>query len=220
MNIIPIEPSEPSDITMSSMGYATYYDRYFDTQLPKGLTASVVTGATSSKLTYQVIADGNKGEVVPADVAVVLKSNDRSADSYTLTPKEATATYTGPNLLHGSDEATTTFADTDNCLFYKLSFGPSGTELSDTFGWFWGEDDGKPFLIEGHKAWLAIPKSASVKPRKLFYTIEGEGISLEYTDEENMTEEEEEYYDLQGRRVDHPTQCGIYIRNGKKIYVK
>jgi hypothetical protein len=28
------------------------------------------------------------------------------------------------------------------------------------------------------------------------------------------------YYDLQGRRIDKPTKRGLYIRNGKKVFVK
>ena len=220
MAVVPIEAPEPSNITLSDAGYATYYDKYFDTELPSGVRASVVTKATDSKLTYKVIADGAKGEVVPAGVAVLLEGVRRSADTYTLKPTEASATYTGANLLHGSNEATTTTADGD-CLFYKLAYGPSGTELSKVLGWYWGEDDGRAFTIEGHKAWLAIPQTSAAKPRALFYSIEGDALTLEMESlPQSLQGEESPWYDLQGRRVESPTQRGVYIRDGKKVYVK
>ncbi len=183
------------------------------------MKASVVTGASDSKLTYKVIANGDEGGIVPAGTAVLLQGKERRAATYTLTPKESTSHYTGENLLHGSDDATTTSADGD-CVFYKLAYGPSGTKYSTTLGWFWGDDDGKPFDIEGHKAWLAIPKSVAVKSRPLFYSIDGNAIELELIEEVATDDDDDEWYDLQGRRVDHPSQRGIYIQNGKKVFIK
>lgn len=218
-----INTLEPFDITLSDAGYATYYNEEYDIELPNGLKASVVTNASNLKLTYKVIADGAKNQIIPANVAVLLEGERRSADTYTLTPLEASASYTGKNLLYGSDETTTTSANESNCLFYKLTYGPSGTDLSNTFGWFWGGDNGKPFTIEGHKAWLAIPKASSAKTRAIFYPIDGSAIQLEITEGQD-NEDTGYYYDLQGRRIgkegERPKQPGIYIHNGEKIYVK
>ncbi|MDO4995245.1 MAG: leucine-rich repeat domain-containing protein [Bacteroidales bacterium] len=225
--IIAIEAPNPSDYTLSDAGFATYYEKYYDTALPTGVKASVVTGASDSKLTYKVIANGDEGGIVPAGTAVLLQGKERRAASYTLTPKESTTHYTGENLLHGSDDATTTTADGD-CLFYKLAYGPKGTEWSNVLGWFWGDADGKPFNIEGHKAWLAIPKSAAVKSRPLFYSIDGNAIELEdlsliHSQGEDISESE--LYDLQGRRLnvsagETPALPGVYIRNGQKVLIK
>ena len=210
---------EDFKITLSNAGYATFYDEFCDYMLPSGLKASVVTSASDSKLTYKMIADGTSGGIIPAGTAVLLQGRSRSAETYTLTPKESTTSYTGNNLLHGSDEATVTTADGD-CVFYKLAYGPSGTALSNTLGWFWGSRDGKPFSIEGHKAWLAIPKGSAVKPRPLFYSIDGNAIELETFEISTEDKVQGTTYDLSGRRVDQPSQRGIYIRDGKKVVVK
>lgn len=206
-------------VKLSDAGYATFYDEFCDYTLPSGLKASVVTKATESRLSYTTIADGESDGIVPARVAVLLEGKRRSADTYILKPSDTSMTYSGTNLLHGSDDATITTADED-CLFYKLAYGPKGTEWSNVLGWFWGDTDGKPFNIEGHKAWLAIPKSSSVKSRPIFYSIDGNAIELELVEEVASEEGNSEWYDLQGRRVDQPSQRGIYIQNGKKVFVK
>lgn len=223
-NNVTITEEEAKDYiaTLSDAGYATFYDSFYDYKLPSGLKASVITQATDTRLTYKVIADGNSGGIVPAGVAVLLQGKERRADTYTLTPKESTTSYTGTNLLHGSDDATTTTADGD-CLFYKLAYGPSGTTLSNTLGWFWGANNGRPFDIEGHKAWLAIPQTSAAKSRALFYSIEGDALDIEglpLIPSQGEDNPDGEWYDLQGRRVENPTQRGIYIRDGKKVMVK
>ena len=202
---------------LASAKYATFYDSQSAYQLPAGLTASVVTGANNGKLVYKVVADGSKSEnVVPKGVAVLLTSVKGEPSDYTMIPVESTATYTGDNWLKGSDNTTTTTGT--NCLFYKLSYGPSGTERSNIFGWYWGAANGGAFQIEGHKAWLAVPKSSGVKTRGI--EIEGE-----VTEIENLTpilsHREGAWFTIDGRKLSgEPNAKGIYIHEGKKYIVK
>lgn len=123
----------------------------------------------------------------------------------------ATAPIIGTNYLHGSDESTTTSTSGNN-YYYKLTFGDKGTENSNIFGWYWGAQNGDAFKIEGHKAWLALPKSAVT--RSAF------GIDATDIDGVDVEPEEDKYYDLQGRRISTPITSGIYIVNGKKVYIK
>lgn len=197
---------ENRSIKTSSGGYATFYDSRSAYNLPNGTTASIVESVSNNKLTYQNL----DGDVIPAGTAVMLKGNVDDASTYTLTPSESTATYTGTNLLHGSDEATTTTGDG---YHYKLSYGPSGTEWSDVFGWYWGAQNGDAFQIEGHKAWLVVPKSYGTRS----YSIDDAETVI---NDANAEIEDAIYYDLQGRKIGQPTQKGIYIRNGKKVLVK
>ena len=198
-------------LAIASFGYATFYSSKSAYTLPNGLSAQVVTGATNGKLTYKTIADGSVSGVVPKETAVMLVSDTEQAGTFTLTSSESTASYTGTNLLRGSEEATTTTGDG---LHYKLSYGPSDTKWDDVFGWYWGTQNGAPFQIEGHKAWLVVPKGNGT--RAAGFSVEGEVLGIESLDS-GTGSPIDECYDLQGRRVSQPARKGIYIRNGKKV---
>ncbi len=214
--IIPINDTSIRQIELSPAGYATFYDSQMAYILPQGLTADVVSGINGEKIIYETIAKGINNEIVPERIAVVLKSEQRQAGTYTLVQTNAETNHTGENLLCGSDEATMTTADGNN-YFYKLAYGAAGTDLANVFGWYWGAANGGSFLIEGHKAWLAIPKEQAHKIRA--FSIEGDATAIADLQVETSEAEIDNsvYYDLQGRRINQPTRNGIYIRNGKKV---
>lgn len=194
-------------VTTSDLGYATFYDSKSAYVLPASLSAQAVTSITNDKLSYQKLIDN----IVPAGTPVMLTNSRRQSETFTLTPSESTVSYSGTNLLHGSDEATTTTGDG---YHYKMSYGKSGSNMSNVFGWYWGTQNGGAFQIEGHKAWLVIPKSSAATRG---FAIDGNatGIdSLPSSEPENAV-----YYDLQGRRIDKPAK-GVYINRGKKVIIK
>ena len=173
------------------------------------MKAYVVTEATTEALTY-----GELEDIIPAGTAVMLESASKGAGEYKLYSTETKASYEGTNMLKGSDEDTMTFGDADQCLFYKLAFGHSGTNLANVFGWYWGANDGAAFQIEGHRAWLAIPKS--VASARGYSLVNGTtGINMVNTNVLNN----DEYYNLQGQRITTPTK-GMYIHNNKKVIIK
>ncbi len=204
---------------LATSKYSTFYDSETAYILPSGLTASVVTGVKDGKLTYKVIAEGGKSNnILPKGIAVMLTSVKGQPSSYTLTPTESSTSYNGENLLKGSDIDTETFADGGSYWFYKLSYGASGSDYRDVFGWYWGAANGGAFQIEGHKAWLAIPKTTKVGTRA--FSVDGDATDIYSIDNEQLTNDNSAIYDLQGREVDMPQSNGIYIVNGKKVYVK
>ena len=200
-------------ITLSSKGYATFYDSKHSYELPEGVKAYIVTAATPDALTYQEL-----NSALTAGVAVMLKSADQKGGDIKLkSVNYESAIFTGNNLLKGSDEATVTTADEDS-WFYKLTFGQKHTELAKTFGWFWGAADGAAFQIEGHRAWLAIPKVGQSAPA-FSYSLGGEATGIaDITNTQHLTPNTQ-FYDLQGRKVANPTK-GLYIVNGKKLTIK
>lgn len=195
------------NITTSKAGYATFYDSQESYTLPTGLTAQVVTGVANDKLNYETI-----GNTIPKGVAVVLKGSTKAEVSYDLTTTSSASSYSGTNLLNGSDVATTTIGDG---YHYKLSYGQSGSPQNSVFGWYWGAKNGAAFQIEAHKAWLVLPRSAAARS----YSIDDETTDIQTVDDDGPTNDNY-WYDLQGRRVSEPTVKGIYLNNGKKIMVK
>ncbi len=205
--------SQPTEQTvqLSSAGYATFYSSESAYTLPNGLSAQVVTSVANNKLTYKTIADGSVVGLVPKGTAVMLVGKPKNSGTFTLSPSTSTTTYSGTNLLRGSDEATTTMGDG---YHYKLTYGPStDSSLKDVFGWYWGSSDGGGFLIEGHRAWLLLPTSAATR------SFSAEGVANGISD---MVDDaaEERSYDMQGRKVSQPVRKGIYIVNGKKKIIK
>ena len=183
------ETETPFEITTSAAGYATFYDSMSAYSLPTELTAQVVTGIANNKLVYETI-----GSTVPKGVAVMLSSSSKRATTYTLNTTTTDATYSGTNLLHGSDAPTTT---TGNGYHYKLSFGKSGGALSNVFGWYWG-------------AWLVWDN----------FTLTYKGSATGIRNIQSHSPAAGLMYDLQGRRINSPTAKGVYIVNGKKVTIK
>lgn len=199
-------------VTLSDNGYATFYSSESAYTLPYGLSAQVVTGCNNNKLTYKTIADGSVSGVVPKATAVMLVSDNKIAGSFALTPSESTVNYSGNNYLYGSDESTTTTASGSN-YYYKLTNGNTGSDYADIFGWYWGAQNGGAFWIEGHKAWLAIPKTMSTRSA---FAMDDDATVI---DGVSTNRGDDVYYDMQGRRIDIPTAPGLYIINGKKVLI-
>ena len=197
-------------LTVADAGYATFFDSQNNYALPAGLKASTVSAVSGGRLSYSALS----GSIVPKGTAVLIEASEKKAATYTLTSTSDAATYSGENLLHGSDEPTTTATDGQN-LFYKLAYGPSGTSLAQSFGWFWGAQQGTAFRIEGHRAWLAVPQGAAARA----FLIDGEATdAVEYV--AMPSQPTGQMVDLQGRPIDKPTQPGIYFQNGRKIVIR
>lgn len=83
-------------------------------------------------------------------------------------------------------------------------------------------------VISGGKAYLQLEKSfynelvANTGKWRIALRFDDEGDEVlgitTINDNDRKVETGETYYDLQGRRVDHPSK-GIYIRNGKKVII-
>lgn len=215
--------STPVIVQLNTLGYATFYHSEKSYALPEGLKAYIVTEGSQDQLAYKSLSDA-----IPAGTAVMLKGNDRYGRKFELKETKAEAIPAGSNLLVGSDVSTMTFSLVKMpCLFYKLAFGHSNTPNAKVLGWYWGADNGEAFEIEGHRAWLAIPKTtANARMYPIIIDEEATGIDQLMLDS-NATDE---IYNLNGQRlragnrrsgmrVDTPAK-GLYIRNHKKVIIK
>lgn len=202
--------NEAGTFSITSAGYATYFtDKAFT--MPKGVTGSIITDANGGSLTIEDKYPA--GSVVPASTALLLKGAEKE---YTYNVVTTTETAPTNNLLHGSisEDLTSVNENTDDYLFYKLSYNEAG----DQIGFYWAEDKGAYFVTEGGKAYLAVPKSQGASQMKGF-ALDGTTTSIQQA---SIADKASSIFDINGRRVStlNGAAKGVYIVGGKKVMVK
>lgn len=197
-----IVPATTLDVNLNVVGDKTYATTYlpFDVKLPADVKAYIVNQAANGVATVSEVAD------VPANQGVVLVGQNASVTSAALTLGTASANCSG-NLLSGTnsqltiDEAAKAnyfiFGNGDNGVGF---YHPNSTTLKEN----------RAFLPAAN-----VSAGSSASGFRLDFGGEITGIaSAIQADDTNTT-----YYDLSGRRVNRPAK-GLYVKDGKKIYVK
>ncbi len=201
---------EYDNVALAPTGYGTYYNSWYMVTLPAGVVAYTVSGVSGDQPTYVKIADGDieSNNTVPARTAMLLYS-DSKPDEITLTLTPSYDTYSGPNLLKGSDSETTT---TGGEKYYKLTYSNN----NDNFGWYWGKDNGAAFVSPAHKAWLALPAAGA----RAFIGLPG-GEETGIITVQSQLVNDGAWYDLNGRRLSmKPIIKGVYVNNGNKVVIR
>lgn len=196
-------PSITTEITPA--GYATV-NYPFAVQLPEDESISAYIGTVisndNSKLLLKKISNG----LIPANTPVVLEGVKGETKTYTLTiVTDNASTNPEENVLKGTllpEAISETFVlgtNNGNVGFYKLS------DTDNTVG--------------ANKAYL--PKSAlptlPAGVRGVTFSFDDNSGETTGIEDATINLAEEEFYDLQGRRVMNPTK-GIYVtKSGKKV---
>lgn len=200
-----------TSVNISAAGYGTFYtDGNF--VMPSGLEGAVVRGVRNGdrlNIDYCYAA----GDVVPARTGLLLRgAQGRYQVVYT---DKAAKPVDGENFLKGSVEAALT--EGDDCDFYKLSYN---SENAGELGFYYGAEDGAPFMNGAYKAYLALPRTLNAP--SLGFSLDAgtsSGIVLAPT-----TGGMSVIHDLGGRRLygASPKSLGkwMYIIDGKKVIVK
>ena len=188
---------QPSAVNIGSTGYATF-----------GYPFAVdLSGLGASQDAYTVSVSGTtatltsvKDMKIPANTGIILKGSDGDAISLPLTTE--TTAEIGTNHLHVSDGSVTGNGST----IYVLADGGNGVG-------FYLVEDGS--AIPAGKAYLSV--SGGVASARQFIGFGDDTTGISVIDNGKLTIDN--YYDLQGRRVAQPTK-GLYIVNGKKVFIK
>ena len=202
--------TEEVEVALASTGYGTYYNSGYMVTLPAGVVAYTVSGVSGDQPTYVKIADGDieSNNTVPARTAMLLYS-DSKPEEITLTLTPSGDSYSGSNLLKGSDSETTT---TGGEKYYKLTYSNN----NDNFGWYWGDDNGAAFVSPAHKAWLALPDAGA----RAFIGLPG-GEETGVITVQSQLVNDGAWYDLNGRRLSmKPILKGVYVNNGNKVVIR
>lgn len=209
-------------MSVSAAGYSTFYSSMNAFTMPEGMAGYVVNWNSENK-NISLIRQYEPEAVVPADEPLVLKAAEgKYALNYVSSDAQSqkNANPTG-NILIGTDvESTATTGDANNdsnYYFYSLSLNATGD--MNSVGFYWVADDGAPFSVPAHKAYLALQKSLFPNGPKMmsfaFSDYETDGIASVVKD----SDEEATLYNTMGQRVSKATK-GIVIRNGRKYINK
>lgn len=192
-------PATTLDLPLNAVEGKSYATTYlpFDVTLPADVKAYIVTVAEGDKATVSEVGD------IPANQGVVLVS-ETAASTATLTLGTASANCAS-NILSGTNPRITIEESAKNDYYI---FGNGGNGV--------GFYHPNSTTLKENRAYL--PASA-VSGGGMALALDFGGINTGIeaaiqTDEANAA-----YYDLSGRRVMRPTK-GIYVKNGRKVYVK
>ena len=181
-------------------GYATLYLGQA-TYIPAGVEVYAVTGIEGNSATMTVVEG-----VLPANTGVILKN----AGTYTFKTAGATGSVDG-NLLLGSVE--NTYVE-GNAYVLGMIEGKVGLYKAILHTNAEGGAGTTHFLNNANKAYLPMTNNAGAQALRFNF---GETTGIEGVIE--GTNANAVIFDLSGRRV-AKMQKGIYIVNGKKVYVK
>ena len=193
------DPAANTPITITSIGYASACLPY-TAVVPEGVTAYVATAQDNNTITLQPYAQA--GDAIPYATPVILKG---AAGTYHLAAvaSDASNVLAAPtaNLLQGTLASKTVTED----YAYVLAELKGAAKMALTAA---------NLTIPANRAFVL--NSGSNTTSKSFVIInDPTGIKnpMRYANEQQT------YYDLSGRKVAQPTR-GIYIQNGKKVFVK
>ena len=223
---------EAGTFTISDIGYATLYLTSAFV-MPEGVEGAIVSGLSAEEentltLEYNYTA----GSTVPASTGLLLKG-DAGTYTYGLLTT-STASAPEDNLLHGEldDENMTAYTeDGVDFYYYKLTYADE-TKDADSFGFYWGADNGAAFAMTGtNHAYLALSQSeTSASAAAMGFSLNGGttqtsiGSVIADTDEASSESNGLNVYDLQGRKLRvsslNALPAGLYIVNGQKKLVK
>ena len=180
-----------------------------------------------------------QGGIIPAGTPVILQGEEKTyyfPINYvpTLSDEEAKATYCYDgeieNMLQGS-HMTTYIQEQTGITHYILSKKNdvvgmykvrTYSSLTTSDGITTTFDAGKKsFQNNGHRAWLPMSNSKSLGAAGYLFSLSMDGdetTGVEHLKPENG--EVEGIYDLQGRKLESVKERGIYIMDGKRVFIK
>lgn len=204
-----VEEMKALPIEIGKTGWATIYAPVA-IKVPTGVEAYYIE--KENFVDDCVILTAITDNVIPALTGVILYSKEavENGKSYDFTITESSSSY-NTNLLEGSIAKKIVTSEA-----YVLS------EQNGVIGLYKAKmnlEDNSAFLNNCHKAYLPIAGLSALQPGNGWrFVIDGDESTA--VDEIHNNIYDEELYDLTGRKLKSTMRQGIYISNGKKIYIR
>ena len=193
-----IELYQGYEVTIPAGEFITYFK---DENLKVEDAAAELYTIKSVTATEAVLS--SKLESVPAGVPMLVYNNSQEEKTFVLIPTEDQADeVTAADEFKGTLEAKDMPASSASTNYY----GCTGKAF------VWLKSAGK---VAANRCWLEISTNEPNSARKIV-SGNATGIDSMVNGQWSM----DNYYDMQGRKVEKPVRGGIYIKNGKKVIVK
>lgn len=209
-------PHLVANIKVSDTHWTTFYADY-DVKLPSGIRVYRISSVDKNgSIESQRVSLGYLKKHSP----ILIYSEQPGIYPCYETNKYVTDDLSNNNYLRGTSTDQMIEGE-DGYSYYMLTYGTINNER--VFGFFYGAENGGPFINKGGKAYLAVPTAIA---------NQAIGFSLA-TGSDNVTGIGNEHYNknenqsittLSGIRLNHTDKSklpsGIYIIDGKKVIVK
>lgn len=197
---------QKESVTLVAQSGTSYYATFSNSDAVEFTdeTTKVYTVALDPQDDNKIFLTEVTSKQVPANSGVLIKAAGTSAAFRYI---QSAATLEN-NLLKPGTGAET---EGTNCLFYKLAYDDYDAKTG--LGFYWGADNGGPFIAKAGGAYLAVPNSAGTA-RGFSFDDCSEGIDLITDDSAQRS-----IFTLSGQKVNE-LQKGLNIVNGKKVLVK
>lgn len=203
-------------------GFGTIYnDEPF--VMPEGVIGSTVRGVNLETGELELPWEYEAGDVVPANTGLLTYAGARgtyvcNAPKANTSPAHLLSTEedSRPNLLLGTT-STQLIPEQEDVCYYKLAY-----DDSNELGFYWGEENGAPFLNAAYKAYLAL-STEEAENATGFHLPQQPVSSIELTPLTPLSADNFEVFTLSGVRLsvksEKELRPGVYVINGKKKIV-
>lgn len=210
------------NITVSNTHWTTFYSDY-DVKLPAGIDVYTISNVDEKgtltckrKLSVQGVAYLKKHSP-----ALIYSEQAGAYPCYETNKGYIETDLSSNNYLRGTSSDQMIEAE-DNYTYYMLTYGT--IDDKKVFGFFYGAEDGEPFVNKGGKAYLAVPKSIANQSMGFALVTDNKDVTNIGNISSNPDFKSSVVTTLSGVQVkcDNKDKLpkGIYIINGKKVIVK